>query len=99
MQCDKHQKELGEFVSKLNKGKEHLAKEVATKDGKMASMRQELRQYELKSMAEVARLKEQLATASGDSSSADSAMEHTKKQAKIIYDLRQKIEMLKVNHV
>ena len=50
-------------------------------------------------MAEVAGLREQLATVSGDSSSADLAMEHTKKQAMIIYDLRQKIEVLEVNHI
>ena len=94
MQCDKHQKELSEFVSKLNKGKDHLAKELATKDNKMASLRQELRQYELKSMAEVAKVKEQLATTSSDVT----FQEHTKKQAKIIYDLQQKIEVLEVNH-
>ena len=89
-------------MSKLSKEKERLEKEVTTKDNKIASLQQKLQERELISMAEVARVNEQFATASGDSSSADSAVtfqEHTKKQAKVIYDLQQKIEVLEVNNV
>jgi predicted nucleic acid-binding Zn-ribbon protein len=86
--------EQSQFISKLNREKQDLKNELDTKEKKIATMRQEARERELKLENEVYKLQHRIAGDGKDENVEERLRSQLRDQSKTIFDLQQTLEVL-----